>query len=44
MLLNDGAGHDADRKFLGQRAVAVEIGLEGGAEGGEGGVVGDPGC
>jgi hypothetical protein len=44
VLLDDGAGHDADIEFGGESTIAVEIGLEGGAEAGEGWVGGDPGC
>ena len=40
--LDDCAGLDADVAVFGEGAVAVEVGFPGGAEGGEGGVLGEP--
>lgn len=42
MGLDDCAGLDADVAVFGEGAVAVEVGFPGGAEGGEGGVLGEP--
>ncbi len=42
MLLDDGAGHDADVQLSGKRAVGVEVLLVLGAERDEFGVVGEP--